>query len=89
MVSTFHYWILWEEAKLPALPMPVRIAWWHPMIRRPGKVCDRYKIPYTGTIGILIASCRDGQLTADVADRLLEKMVNAGFYSPVQRISDV
>ncbi|MBN1129468.1 MAG: hypothetical protein JXA71_10805 [Chitinispirillaceae bacterium] len=53
------------------------------------KVCDRHKIPYTGTVGILIASCRESQITGDAADSILRKMVRAGFYSPIRRISDV
>ncbi len=43
----------------------------------------------TGTIGILIACVRDSTVPAATADSVLESMVDAGFYSPVTRISDV
>jgi predicted nucleic acid-binding protein len=51
--------------------------------------CEIHGIRYTGTIGILLASCREGQITAAEADRFLQSMICAGFYSPVRKISDV
>jgi len=53
------------------------------------RICERYKIAYTGTIGILIAAYRDNQITIDKADEFLQAMIHAGFYSPVTRISDI
>lgn len=53
------------------------------------RICDSHNISYTGTIGILISACRDGQLSLDNADKMHTKMVDEGFYSPVKRISDV
>ena len=53
------------------------------------RICERYKISCTGTIGILLSACRDGVLTIEKADQLLQTMVHAGFYSPVRRISDI
>ncbi len=35
------------------------------------------------------AAVRDGQLTVDTADAVLARMIEAGFRSPVQRISDL
>ena len=51
--------------------------------------CDYRRIPCTGTIGILRACCRDGSLSATEADAALQAMVDAGFYSPVHRLSDL
>jgi predicted nucleic acid-binding protein len=53
------------------------------------RICEIHKIPCTGTIGILIAACRDGLLALDKADQILMTMIEAGFYSPVRKISDV
>lgn len=53
------------------------------------RICKRYKISCTGTIGILLAAYRDGQLSIDRADQFLQAMMHAGFYSPVRRISDI
>ncbi|MDD5672774.1 MAG: DUF3368 domain-containing protein [Chitinivibrionales bacterium] len=43
----------------------------------------------TGTIGILKAACREKQVTASVADHILQAMIDNGFYAPVRRISDL
>jgi len=51
--------------------------------------CGDRTIPSTGTIGILKACCLDATLTADEADDILAAMIDAGFYSPVQRVSDL
>ena len=42
-----------------------------------------------GTIGILRACCIDGMLSRDEADDILGAMLDAGYYAPVQRISDL
>lgn len=51
--------------------------------------CKELNIPVTGTIGILKTAHLDGLLQIDDADRMLKHMIKAGFYSPVQRISDI
>lgn len=51
--------------------------------------CKEQGVKYTGTIGILKACCQAGTLSADEADALLKAMIDAGYYSPVQRISDL
>jgi predicted nucleic acid-binding protein len=51
--------------------------------------CGERGIACTGTIGILKACCDDGQLGPDDADLALSRMVDAGFYAPVFRISDL
>lgn len=51
--------------------------------------CIERGVKYTGTIGILKACCKDGLLSEDEADTVLKSMIDAGYYSPVQRISDL
>lgn len=51
--------------------------------------CEERDVPFTGTIGILKACVRDGMLEAGEADAILESMIDAGYFSPVRRISDL
>lgn len=51
--------------------------------------CIERQILCTGTVGILKASCLNKTLVPATADTLLETMVANGFYSPVNRITDV
>ena len=51
--------------------------------------CAARGITVTGTIGILVAVCRDGLLSPPAADTVLTDMVAAGFYSPVPHISEL
>ena len=51
--------------------------------------CRDRGIQVTGTIGILKVLCLDHVLKPHEADEILARMVKAGFYSPVRRISDV
>lgn len=51
--------------------------------------CHSLGVPVTGTLGILKAAVLAGQINAETADRHLLDMVKAGFYSPVDRISDI
>ena len=51
--------------------------------------CRDRNVPATGTIGILKACCIDGALSPREADGILEAMIDAGYYSPVQRISSL
>ena len=53
------------------------------------KQCSLMKIPVTGTIGILKASVLDGQIPLGRADGILQKMIAAGFYSPIRNIADI
>ena len=53
------------------------------------KQCSLMKIPVTGTVGILKASVLDGQIPLDRADDILQKMISAGFYSPIRNIADI
>jgi predicted nucleic acid-binding protein len=49
--------------------------------------CREHGLQATGTIGILRACAYDGQLSSAAADAVLERMIEAGFYSPVRSIS--
>lgn len=51
--------------------------------------CRENHVPITGTIGILKASHQDGLIDMEVANRMLQQMIRKGFYSPVNKISDV
>ncbi len=51
--------------------------------------CESLGLRLTGTVGILILACRDRKLTAPEADVALEKMIQAGFFSPVGTISGI
>jgi hypothetical protein len=53
------------------------------------KQCSQMKIPITGTLGILKASVLDGHLKLDQADKILSKMIDGGFYSPIRSIVDI
>ena len=53
------------------------------------KQCSQMKIPVTGTIGILKASVLDGDLKLAQADKILSKMTDAGFYSPLRSIGNI
>ena len=53
------------------------------------KQCSQMKIPITGTLGILKASVLGGYLKLDQADKILSKMADAGFYSPIRSIVDI
>jgi len=57
---------------------------------RAARTCCRERdIATTCTIGILVACTREGAITPDQADLSLQEMIEQGFYSPVNRISDI
>ena len=51
--------------------------------------CSQMGILVTGTIGILKASLLGGSINMNQADDILQKMIRAGFYSPVRSIGDI
>ena len=51
--------------------------------------CSERGINVSGTLGILKACSIDGAITQDEADSILQAMTDAGYYSPVRRISDI
>jgi predicted nucleic acid-binding protein len=50
--------------------------------------CAEHGVKFTGTIGILKALCLDGTIAPAAADSILRSMVDAGYRSPVARVSD-
>lgn len=52
------------------------------------RTCTDLGVPVTGTIGVLLAAVRDGQLTWTEANALLLRMIETGFHSPVKRLPD-
>ena len=57
--------------------------------RRARVACRAAGLPFTGTVGILATSVRDGALTIARGEELLRKMRTDGFYSPVARLADL
>lgn len=53
------------------------------------QACARLAVKVTGTIGILLAAVRDGEIGLPEAERALADMVEHGFYRPVRRLADV
>lgn len=53
------------------------------------RCCFDSGVPVTGTIGILKACAVDGTLSRQEADDVLQAMADAGYYSPVRRISAI
>ena len=53
------------------------------------KQCSLMKVNVTGTVGILKASVLEGNISMARADKCLQKMIDAGFYSPVRSIADI
>jgi predicted nucleic acid-binding protein len=51
--------------------------------------CTDLTVSFTGTIGILTKLCKTGAIAGTNADSILEKMISAGFYSPVDTISEL
>lgn len=51
--------------------------------------CSQMGIPVTGTVGILKASLVDGLVDINQANDILQKMIKAGFYSPIRSIGDI
>ena len=53
------------------------------------KICRERGIKVTGTIGILKKLCMENILQLKEADNILQAMIGCGFYSPVNKISDI
>ncbi len=50
---------------------------------------QRFGLPITGSIGILVLNVRQGRLTRSEADALLEEMIALGYRSPVPTLDDL
>ncbi|WP_297487476.1 DUF3368 domain-containing protein [Thermococcus sp.] len=46
-------------------------------------------VKVSGTIGLLVLGVKKNVLTLDEADKLLQKMIELGFYSPIKRIEEI
>lgn len=53
------------------------------------RVCLNMNIPFTGTIGILKSSVIENVITITTANKILKKMIESGFYSPVRSIDNI
>jgi predicted nucleic acid-binding protein len=53
------------------------------------RIASRLGVPLTGTVGILGASVREGQLALPAANAILAGMIRAGYYSPVETLDEV
>jgi predicted nucleic acid-binding protein len=47
----------------------------------------RLSVPLTGTVGILIKAVRVGAIDLKKANSILKRMIHAGFYAPMERIT--
>ena len=54
-----------------------------------GKICIERGLKVTGTIGILKKLCIKDILQPQEANSILQEMITCGFYSPVNRISEI
>lgn len=50
---------------------------------------QKYGIPTTGTIGILLLNIRQGQITVEVGNELLNQLIMDGYHSPVTSLDDI
>ncbi len=57
--------------------------------RKARSCCEELSILFTGTIGILTRLCKTGTIQGKTADSILTKMITAGFYSPVNSITEL
>jgi predicted nucleic acid-binding protein len=53
------------------------------------RYAQRLGIPFSGTVGILVLLMKEGHLTLDQADLLLQTMIRTGYYSPVGSLKDI
>jgi predicted nucleic acid-binding protein len=53
------------------------------------RIAQRFGLPITGSIGILVLRVRRGQLTQAEGNALLEEMITLGYRSPVPTLDDL
>jgi predicted nucleic acid-binding protein len=53
------------------------------------KLAQRKGIPVSGTIGVLVAAVRRGILSSDESNAMLSKMIDKGYFSPVERLDEL
>jgi predicted nucleic acid-binding protein len=49
---------------------------------------EEYQIPTTGTIGALLLNVKRERITLQEGNRLLARLINAGYRSPIDRLDD-
>jgi len=50
---------------------------------------QRLEVPVSGTIGILIYLIHNDHITLTEGNKMLEDMINKGYYSPVEKLDDL
>jgi predicted nucleic acid-binding protein len=53
------------------------------------RAADQYRVPRTGSIGILVSCVRHGLLSREDAESLLGEMIALGYRSPVNRLGSL
>jgi predicted nucleic acid-binding protein len=53
------------------------------------KEAGRHEIPVTGTIGVLARAVEKSSISIEEGNRLLTRMIGAGYRSPVERLDDL
>lgn len=49
----------------------------------------RHEIPVTGTLGILARAVEENTISLEEGNRLLARMIDAGYHAPVERLYDL
>ncbi|MCB9135850.1 MAG: hypothetical protein H6636_10525 [Anaerolineales bacterium] len=57
--------------------------------RKARQVAMQFKIPVLGTVGILYQAVEKNVLSLQVGQQVLEAMIVAGYYAPVQNLKDL
>jgi predicted nucleic acid-binding protein len=52
-------------------------------------IANRLGVPITGTLGILIRAVKEGVISFDTAEGLLQAMIAYGYHTPVQTLSNL
>lgn len=53
------------------------------------RTARKLKITISGTLGILVRAVKDGHLTLDEGNALLSQMIDAGYYSPYDNLTEL
>jgi len=53
------------------------------------RLAQRREIPVSGTIGVLVAAVKKGIISLEEGNRLLKKMIEYGFYSPLTALDSL
>jgi len=53
------------------------------------KYAHKFGIPVSGTIGVLVLAASEGIISKSQGNDLLSKMIEKGFYSPVDKLDEV